>query len=141
VTNRQLRRVVGLVTATVAATFGVTVAQAEPNMRRLDDDRVMITEFKGKPPFKRRIVKIDQLSPTEFARFEALRPDSAIDSSRVGERVRTVDFRGKPPFRRQTVKIDASNASEFARFEETDQTVEPATRKGRALNDRFPVRR
>ena len=113
-------------------------ATADVNIRQLDADRVMVTDFSGKPPFKRRIVAIADLSPTEFARFEAVTQEPAIDTARIGQRVQVVDFRGKPPFKRQTVEIDASNASTFARFEEVSEGERsPAQR--RSLR-RFPVR-
>ena len=132
-------RALGVAAAALGAVLMACTAAADVSMRQLDADRVMITDFKGKPPFKRRIVAIDDLSPTEFARFEAITAEPVIDTARIGQRVQVVDFRGKPPFKRQTVEIDASNASTFARFEETP-AVEKRPAQRRSVRQ-FPVRR
>jgi hypothetical protein len=116
-------------------------AAADPVMRQIDENTVSITDYKGKPPFRRRIVNIDDLSASEFARFEELGSEVAVDRSRIGETVTVVDYRGKPPFRRSVVEIDESNVVEFARFEEVTEDAEDRPRRRGAPGKGFPVRR
>src|SRR5690606_34377512 len=105
-------------------------------------NRVMITDFSGKPPFKRRVVSVDTLSATELARFEeAVGAASTVDEGRIGERVTVVDFRGRPPFKRKTIEIDAANVTELARFEEVSEERAEAPRRPRAPGKTYPVRR
>jgi hypothetical protein len=104
-------------------------AAADPVMRQIDENTVSITDFRGKPPFRRRIVKIDDLSSAEFARFEEITTEAAADESRIGERVTVVDYRGKPPFKRRSVEIDEANVAEFARFEEVTEEPEQRSRR------------
>ncbi len=101
--------------ALLAAAAGA--AQASEAVASLGQERVMITEFQGKPPFKRRVTSRAALSTVEIARLEPVAERVAVDESRIGERVRTVDFRGKPPYPRRFVEIDAANVVELARLE------------------------
>jgi hypothetical protein len=128
----------------VLATVGlgalsVSDAVAEKVIRQIDENTVSITNFSGKPPFQRRIVAIDNLSAAEFARFEEMRAEPAVDASRIGETITVVDYRGKPPFSRRVVEIDETNAVEFARFEEVTEVERPL--RPRFAGKRFPVRR
>lgn len=104
----------GVLLGAWAATAAAQQAPAETGA-----DKVWVTDFSGRPPFKRRAV-----SAAEFARFEETR---SATLPVVGERLRVVDTRGRPPFRRQVVVIDADNVAEFARFEEE----KPATKERR----------
>ena len=128
--NKQATTAIGIAATLIVGAFGAHSAAADPVIRQIDENRVSITDFRGKPPFRRRIVDIGDLSPAEFARFETLATDAAVDESRIGHRVKVVDFRGKPPFKRRTVEIDASNTAEFARFEELDVREERPRRSG-----------
>lgn len=57
----------------------------------------IVTDFSGKPPFKR---KIEVLPVVEVAEVEI------SDSEPVWVNVKTVDFRGKPPFKRKVEQIE-----------------------------------
>jgi hypothetical protein len=105
-------------------------AAADPVMRQIDENTVSITDYRGKPPFRRRIVKMDDLSSAEFARFEEITTEAALDSDRIGEKMQVVDYRGKPPFKRRSVEIDDSNVAEFARFEEQTEPAQRLRRRG-----------
>lgn len=115
-------------------------AVADPVMRQIDENRVSITDFNGKPPFRRRIVDIADLTEAEFARFEEIAAEPAIAEDRIGTTVRVVDFEGKPPFRRKVVEIDETNVTEFARFEEVEEPAERPRRRG-APGKGFPFGR
>src|SRR5690606_21969764 len=122
------RLATGVGAAALIAAAGT--ATASDAVTGLKDGRLMITEFGGHPPFKRRVVSRNELSTTELARFEEV--GGAADQDRIGERVTVVDFRGKPPFKRRVVEIDASNVTELARFEPVSEpTAAP-------LRPRFP---
>jgi hypothetical protein len=134
-------RIIGALLAGGLAAGAASTALADQSIRQLDGDRVMITDFSGKPPFKRRIVAVDDLSPAEFARFEAVTAEPTLDRGRIGQRVTLVDFRGKPPFRRSVVEIDETNVAAFARFEEAEQTEARRPARTRAPGKGFPARR
>jgi|GEM_PF-380482 hypothetical protein len=53
---------------------------------------IMVTDFSGKPPFKRRI---ETLPTVDIAQAEYVTSD--VEQVKV----RTVDFKGKPPFKRR----------------------------------------
>lgn len=114
--------------AAVAATLGLT-ASAASLAEDADEQgarRALVTDFSGKPPFKRRYEQVPA-AEAEFARFEETR---SADSPDVGEKIRVVDARGRPPFKRSVVEIDESNVVEFARFEEVAEPSQPARRPG-----------
>jgi hypothetical protein len=117
---KRYRATTAALAAALVGFWGSTAANAaddEPSAAGAD--KVWVTEYSGKPPFKRRAV-----SAAEFARFEETKNAARTTTlPTVGERLHVVDTRvGRPPFKRQVVDIDASNAAEFARFEE----VKPA---------------
>jgi hypothetical protein len=131
---------IGFAATLFLGSLAASSTKADPVIRQIDENTVSITDFSGKPPFRRRTVKIDDLSVAEFARFEELSSEVAVDSSRIGETVTVVDFRGKPPFRRSVVQIDEANVAEFARFEEVPDAQDRPRRRG-APGKNFPVRR
>jgi hypothetical protein len=107
------------VTAAFMLTVAGTATAGAQVYRALGGDRVEITTFDGKPPYNRRIVKLQDLSAAERARFEAKYADRPIDRTRLGEKVRVVDRSGKPPFSQRIVTVSEESAAEFARFEES----------------------
>ena len=125
--------------ALLAATAGT--ATAAESVTALKDGRVMITDFSGKPPFKRRVLSPDDLATTELARFEEVDGADAANQGLIGEQVRVVDFRGKPPFKRRVVEIDASNVTELARFEPVSGERADAPARPRFPGKPFPLRR
>lgn len=88
--------------------------------RALDGDRVEVTTIDGKPPHSRRVVRVKDLSPAEFARFEETRSEPGIDRGKIGTKVRIIDTSGRPPFSQRVITVTEENAAQFARFEESD---------------------
>jgi hypothetical protein len=115
------------------------VAAGDTVVKQIDANSVLVVDYSGRPPFKRRVVALDDLSVTELARFEEV-TEPVVDTSRLGEKITVVDYRGKPPFKRRVEEIDASNAAEFARFEETTEVDERPIRP-RFSGKQFPARR
>ena len=102
----------GSATALFAADDATPAAQ--------DSDR-LVTEFRGRPPFKRQVMSSDEI--VELARFE----ESASSDSVEGRWV--IDYSGKPPYKREFVSAD--EIVELARFEEADSTsAQRSTRRG-----------
>jgi hypothetical protein len=116
---KRYRATTAALAAAWVGLWGSSAAHAADNTNAAGTDKVWVTDYSGKPPFKRRAV-----SAAEFARFEETKNATRTATlPTVGERLHVVDTRaGRPPFKRQIVDIDASNAAEFARFEE----VKPA---------------
>lgn len=103
------------------------MAQSSPAASDQNAADVVITDFRGRPPFKRQRVSAAEIA--EFARFEE-QPRSA-DESEPASRYVITDFRGRPPYRREYVS--AEEFADFARFEElTDQPADSnrSTRRG-----------
>ncbi len=59
----------------------------------------IVTDFSGKPPFKRRV---EVLPAVDIAEVEI------VTSDPVWVDVKTVDFRGKPPFKRKVERLQQS---------------------------------
>lgn len=57
----------------------------------------IVTDFSGKPPFKRTI---ERVSVVDIAEVEI------VNSEPVYVNVRTVDFKGKPPFKRRVERLE-----------------------------------
>lgn len=102
-----------------ALLLGVTAlpAAGDTTVRRIDNDTLMVIDYSGKPPFKRRFVDQGE-SPVEFARFEEM-TDGTLTVGAVSRRS------GPPgkslPGQRARVTSDAGEIAEFARFEESGE--------------------
>jgi hypothetical protein len=104
----------------ICAVFAAAVVLAVPSLTAQADE-ALLTDFRGRPPFKRQRVSSDEIA--DLARFEE---SSAQPTSGY---VRVVNFRGRPPYRRQT--IAAEELADLARFEETPADSESRrTRRG-----------
>jgi hypothetical protein len=126
-------RATALVAALLALPIAGTVMASNDLYQPLDGDRVRVITRDGKPPFRQRIVRVQDLSPAEFARFEATRSDvTAPDGGKVARKVRVVERGGKPPFSQRIDTVTEDDASEFARFEEGN---EGATVRGTPVGD------
>lgn len=82
---------------------------------------IIVTEFRGRPPFKRYYRSSEEVA--DLARFEetTFRPS--------GDRVRVIEFRGRPPFKRET--LSGEEVADLARFEETGPVADKQrTRRG-----------
>ena len=86
----------------ISAAFGAASASAMADEMASD---VVITDFKGRPPFARTRVS----ATADVARFEEVAS---------AERAERTDFRGRPPFDRSRVSLDDTDVADFARFEE-----------------------
>ncbi len=60
----------------------------------------VVTDFSGKPPFKRRI---EVLPAVDIAEVEI------VTSEPVFIEVKTVDFKGKPPFKRKVERLEQTD--------------------------------
>jgi hypothetical protein len=106
-------------------TFGLCSAPAVQGAENRDTDAessyTLITDFHGRPPFKRQRVSSSDLA--SLARFE-----ETVTEPYTG-RVRVTDYRGRPPFRRKALPID--EVADLARFEEASASSEiRPTRRG-----------
>ena len=89
----------------ISAAFGAASASAMADEMAADASDVVITDFKGRPPFARTRVS----ATADVARFEEVAS---------AERAERTDFRGRPPFDRSRVSLDDTDVADFARFEE-----------------------
>lgn len=103
------------------AVFGLAQAESPAEIGATQDDS-LVTDFRGKPPFKRTLQSADEADAT-IARLEE------VEAPEVGDRV--VEFRGKPPHRRSVVTESDVESATFARLEELAE--EPA---GKTLRKR-----
>ena len=85
-----------------------------------DDEKVVVTDFSGKPPFKRQVVTGgDEMATAKRDAVDAADSDT--------DRVQVVELRGAPPFKRQMVSVEELESAEFARLE-TDGEASDARR-------------
>ena len=63
----------------------------------------LVTDFSGKPPYKRRV---EVLPAVEIAEVEI------VTSEPVWVDVKTVDFKGKPPFKRRVERLEQTEIME-----------------------------
>lgn len=104
----------------ICAIFAAAAVFAAPSLTAYADE-VLVTDFRGRPPFKRQRVSSTEVA--DLARFEET---SAQPTS--GE-VRVVNYRGRPPFRRQI--LAAEELADLARFEEVSSDSQTRrTRRG-----------
>jgi hypothetical protein len=81
------------------------------------------TDFKGRPPFKRRV---ETLSATDVAQVEVK------EIGKLAE-VRTIDFRGPPPFKRRTELLPIADIAEVELFAEEEQPKRPSRAGGSSM--------
>ena len=110
-------RVCMMVTVIAAASLGWSaLAAAAPKVQRVDSETLLLTDFSGKPPFRRQY--IDQQANPELYAHYAQRVDLRAQP------LMAVESRGAPgkirPRLLQRISSDALEIAEFARFEETD---------------------
>ena len=92
-----------MLATTVACVF--TAAPAIAADAGASEGQVVVTDSRGRPPFKRARVS----TSAEFARLEE-----------TAAAPRSASFRGRPPFARESGDDEA--AADLARFEETTDT-------------------
>ena len=73
----------------------------------------LVTDFSGKPPFKRRV---EVLQVVEIAEVEILK------SEPVFVNVKTVDFSGKPPFKRKMERLEQTDIMQVEITEERESS-------------------
>lgn len=103
---QSLKKPIGAIFA-AAAVFAAPLLTAHA-------DEVMVTDFRGRPPFKRQRVSNEELA--DLARFEETSAQPTSGQERV------VSYRGRPPFRRQI--LAAEELADLARFEEVSADSE-----------------
>jgi hypothetical protein len=102
----------------ISAIFAAAAVFAAPSLTAHADE-VIVTNFSGRPPFKRQRVSSEELA--DLARFEE------TSAQPTSGQVRVVNYRGRPPFRRQIPA--AEELADLARFEEASTDSE--TRRAR----------
>lgn len=100
----------------IVAVATALVGHAEPTEPMAGTAVVRTVDFRGKPPFERRLVR---LPATEAARLEAELRTIAPAAELVP--VRTIDFRGKPPYRR---RVEYVPVVDTARLEPVAEELE-----------------
>ena len=96
---------------------GAHITLADPKVQRTDADTLLITDFAGKPPFKRQYV--NRLKHAElYAFYEQgigliAQPLMAVESRRAPGKTLPGSF--------QRISSDPVEIADFARFEETDE--------------------
>lgn len=111
---RVTKQRISLTALTIAICSAPPSWAAEENDAGVNSNYVLVTDFRGRPPFKRQRVSGEEIA--ELARFEE------TAAPQPGDSVRVVDFRGRPPFRREIVSAD--EFADLARFEESAASVE-----------------
>ena len=109
------------------ALIPLSLANAGTVVRQLDEATLLVVEYRGKPPHKRRIVTADE--PVAFAHYQEImdRPTRTLFAG---------VFRAGPPGKsfphsRRLRDVNAEQQTEqveFARFEETTVEEEPKRR-------------
>jgi len=117
--SKNFGRVALLAAVSVSAP---TLWAADEDTPAAADSDVLVTEFRGRPPFKRQILSSEEVA--ELARFEETR------SVPEGETIRVADYRGRPPFKREV--LSSEEWVDLARFEEAaaEAAQERRTRRG-----------
>lgn len=117
--SKDFGRVALLTAVSVSAP---TLWAADDTTPTAQESEVLVTEFRGRPPFKRQLLSSEEVA--ELARFEESR------SIPEGETIRVADYRGRPPFKREV--LSSEEFADLARFEEASSsaTQERRTRRG-----------
>lgn len=103
--------------AVLAAAISLPGTASADDAAAASDDARIVTEFRGSPPFKRRVVK-DEAAAERTVSDAERRENDTDDDADSSERVLVVDRRGAPPYKRRFVAQDDLEVAEFARFEE-----------------------
>ena len=117
--TKTLNRCVSMLALTAAFFMAPAVWAADDTNTAAASSDKLVTEFRGRPPFKRELLSSEEVA--ELARFEdtTARP--------TGESIRVADFRGRPPFKRET--LSAEEVADLARFEETSSSDDSRPRR------------
>ena len=73
----------------------------------------VVTDFSGRPPFKR---SIEVVPVVDIAEVEI------VDSEPVFVDVKTVDFKGKPPFKRKVERLEQTEVMQLELVTETESS-------------------
>ena len=109
----QLHASILITLAAAALTVPAIAANAAPDAGA--DNKLRVTEFRGRPPFARRVMQ----QSADLARFEETAAAPAVRETR---------FRGRPPYSRNVSSPVAD--ADLARFEETTQDAAKPGRRG-----------
>lgn len=104
--------------------FAPLLANAQTVVRETSNGDLMVIEFRGKPPHKRRFISPDNVEL--FARYSSMLNSVMVASESTA--------RSGPPGKMTTLdpimleRIPASDISQFSRFEESEESTEDNTR-------------
>ncbi|MFK7863852.1 MAG: hypothetical protein AB8B95_06440 [Pseudohongiellaceae bacterium] len=121
-------KTLSLVFGGLATLAAGTIGWAAPADQDCKSDCVtkITTDFSGKPPFKR---KVERLEAVDVAQLEVT--ESELEGEWVT--VRTTDFRGKPPFKRRTEKLFVTDAAQLELLNE-EQSKKKKRRRAKTGN-------
>lgn len=96
----------------------IPVVNAKTVVKQIDNETLQVVNYRGKPPFQRRIINLNDDNAVEFARFEERVETSPKTHTST---VRKTGPKGKgAAYARRNVSSQSREAVEFSRFEETD---------------------
>lgn len=96
--------------------LGTTGLSAQTVVGETADGDLRIVDYRGKPPFARKIVSEE--NSAEFARFEAL--DDTVLVATGTSRRSGAPGKSLPAQRARIERVNEADISQFARFEESD---------------------
>lgn len=111
------------VMAAMIAAVAVNVPTAVADDSSAEEKKVMVTDFRGRPPYARKFVTVDETA--SLARLEEVTEKAEADTD---VETRATDFSGRPPFNRNARVTDDAVEAEFSRLEEVDDSK--PTRRG-----------
>ncbi len=85
----------------------------------------MVTDFSGKPPFKR---SVEMVPAVDIAQFESVPTEKELIEGK------TVDFRGKPPFKRKVELLEKAEAKQVEITSDSEASNKPRKKgKGNSM--------
>jgi len=104
-------QIANIIAVGFAALFGGSGADSTACVSACET--VVTTDFRGKPPFKR---KVETLPVANVAQVELINPQATAEQVTI----RTVDFGGRPPFRRNIESLTVINVAPVILQEDQD---------------------
>ena len=107
-------RILALAGLCALATSGVS---AQTVIGKTPDGDLRVVDYKGKPPYKRRIISVQD---AEFARFEEINNSVVVTTG--SDRRNGPAGKALPAQFARVQRVNEAELSQFARFEETEST-------------------
>lgn len=97
--------------------LGCSVLSAQTVVNETSTGDLMVIDYSGKPPFKRKLVRSQDRA--EFARFESIQNTVLVSTS--ASRRSGPPGKNLPAQQARFERVPEADISQFARFEETDK--------------------